>query len=63
VEEAETNPWFEAGEMSDRLHILKPVRIVLLLITILLFLPKVSLAGQFKVTRVYDGDTVKAVRG
>jgi hypothetical protein len=49
--------------MSDRLHILKPVRIVLLLITILLFLPKVSLAGQFKVTRVYDGDTVKAVRG
>lgn len=46
--------------MSDRLHIPKPVRIVLLLITISLFLPKVSLAGQFKVTRVYNGDTVKA---
>ena len=32
----------------------------LLLITLLLFLPALSLAGQFKVTRVYDGDTVKA---
>jgi len=31
-----------------------------LLITLLLFLPALSLAGQFKVTRVYDGDTVKA---
>jgi endonuclease YncB( thermonuclease family) len=46
--------------MTDRLHIPKPVRIVLLLIPIFLFLPKVSLADQFKVTRVYDGDTVKA---
>lgn len=46
--------------MSDRLRIPKPVIIVLLLITISLVFPTVSLAGQFKVTRVYDGDTVKA---
>jgi len=32
----------------------------LLLITLLLFLPTTSFAGQFKITRVYDGDTVKA---
>lgn len=31
-----------------------------LFITFLLFLPSVGLAGQFKVIRVYDGDTVKA---
>ena len=31
-----------------------------LLIAFLLFLPTLSLAAQFKVTRVYDGDTIKA---
>lgn len=46
--------------MSDRLHIPKPVSIVRLLVTIFLVFPTVSLAGQFKVTRVYNGDTVKA---
>ena len=31
-----------------------------LLISLLLLFPALSLAGEFKVTRVYDGDTVKA---
>jgi endonuclease YncB( thermonuclease family) len=30
------------------------------LITLLLILPAISLADQFKVTRVYDGDTIEA---
>ena len=36
-------------------------QINLFLVTFLLVLPTISLAGQFKVTRVYDGDTVKAI--
>ena len=35
-------------------------KITLSLILLLLLLPTLSLAGQFKVTRVYDGDTIKA---
>jgi endonuclease YncB( thermonuclease family) len=36
-------------------------RSILLIINILIFfIPVVSLAGQFKVIRVYDGDTLKA---
>jgi endonuclease YncB( thermonuclease family) len=35
-------------------------RIVLFLIPFLFIFPSLSLAGQFKVTRVYDGDTIKA---
>lgn len=35
-------------------------RITPILILFLLALPTISLAGQFKVTRVYDGDTIKA---
>jgi len=35
-------------------------KIVLFLISFLFILPSPSLAGQFKVTRVYDGDTIKA---
>jgi hypothetical protein len=31
------------------------------LIALLLVLPTLSLAGQFKVTRVYDGDMVEAM--
>ena len=36
------------------------LKITLSLILLLLLLPTLSLAGQFKVTRVYDGDTIKA---
>ena len=36
------------------------LRISPFLITFLLTLPLFSFAGEFKVTRVYDGDTVKA---
>jgi len=46
--------------MNRKLHTPKPVMFVLLLITLRLVLPAPSSAGQFKVTRVYDGDTVKA---
>jgi endonuclease YncB( thermonuclease family) len=35
------------------------LKIILLLITFLLILPTLSLSAQLKVTRVYDGDTVK----
>ena len=31
-----------------------------LLIIVLLIIPSITLAGQFRITRVYDGDTVKA---
>jgi len=33
---------------------------ILFLIVLIFVLPTISFAGQFKVTRVYDGDTVKA---
>ena len=36
------------------------LKILFILIASLLLLPPISLAAQFKVTRVYDGDTVKA---
>jgi endonuclease YncB( thermonuclease family) len=36
----------------------KSLKIVPFLITCLLLLPTLSLAGEFKVTRVYDGDTI-----
>lgn len=36
------------------------LKITLLLIIFLLILPTLSLAAQFKVTRVYDRDTIKA---
>ena len=35
-------------------------KIVSLVVAFLLILPTLSLAGQFKVTKVYDGDTLKA---
>lgn len=35
-------------------------KICLPIIFFLLLLPTLSLGGEFKVTRVYDGDTVKA---
>jgi endonuclease YncB( thermonuclease family) len=37
------------------------LKVILLLIAFLLILPALSLAGQFKVTRVYDGNTIKTV--
>jgi len=39
----------------------KNAKISLSFIFILLFFPCISYAGQFTVTRVYDGDTVKAI--
>jgi endonuclease YncB( thermonuclease family) len=36
------------------------IKITLSLVFLLLSLPTLSLAGEFKVTRVYDGDTIKA---
>ena len=36
------------------------LKITLSLILLFLFLPTLSLAGEFKVTRFYDGDTIKA---
>ena len=39
---------------------IKSFKIISLLITLLLLIPTISLAAQYKVTRVYDGDTIKA---
>ena len=36
----------------------RPLETIVLLITFLFFLPTLSLAGEFKVTKVYDGDTI-----
>ncbi len=38
----------------------KSLRIFPLIIILLFILPTLSIAGEFKVTRVYDGDTIKA---
>ncbi len=38
----------------------RSLKISLILCVILLILPSLSIAGQFKVVRVYDGDTLKA---
>jgi endonuclease YncB( thermonuclease family) len=38
----------------------KFLKIVPFLISFLLILPFLSAAGEFKVTRFYDGDTIKA---
>lgn len=42
-------------------RITKPFPLVFSVFFILILLPALVLAGQFKVTRVYDGDTVKAI--
>ena len=39
----------------------RSLKIILILCVILLILPSLSIAGQFRVVRVYDGDTLKAV--
>ena len=36
-------------------------RIFFIILAVVILLPTISLAGHFKVVRVYDGDTVKAV--
>ena len=36
------------------------LKVVILLLSFLFFSPTIGLAGQFKVTKVYDGDTLKA---
>ncbi len=51
----------KAGEAQNNSGVMiKRFKIISLLITFLLILPALSLAGQFKVIRVYDGDTLKA---
>ena len=35
-------------------------KIISLLVSLVFILPTLSFAGEFKVTRVYDGDTIKA---
>jgi endonuclease YncB( thermonuclease family) len=46
--------------MNMRLPVRNLLKIHVILTAFLFLSPTVSLAGQFKVTRVYDGDTVKA---
>ena len=52
---------------SNKLHVTKsrPMKkrsnIITLLTALFLFFPIASLAGQFKVIRVYDGDSIKAL--
>lgn len=46
--------------MKTHLFIRRALQALAFLTTLLLFLPSFTSAGQFKITRVYDGDTVKA---
>lgn len=46
--------------MVKRVAMRRPLRIIFFSIAFLLLLTTLSLAVQFKVTRVYDGDTIKA---
>ena len=46
--------------MSVRIHIPGPFSVVILMIILVIISPVISSAGQFKVTRVYDGDKVEA---
>ncbi len=48
------------GPMVKGIVMIRRFRIVFFSIAFLLIHPALSLAGQFKVTRVYDGDTFKA---
>ena len=50
-------------KMNTNISIRNPLTIYAILITFLFLLPAVSFAGQFKVTKVYNGNTVKAVGG
>jgi endonuclease YncB( thermonuclease family) len=47
--------------MSIWFCVKNPRNIISFLIAFLLFIPAISFAGQFKVVRVYDGDTVRAI--
>ncbi|MBC8458789.1 MAG: thermonuclease family protein [Deltaproteobacteria bacterium] len=47
--------------MNTNISIRNPLTIYAILITFLFLLPAFSFAGQFKVTKVYNGNTVKAV--
>jgi micrococcal nuclease len=48
-------------EKAKRYTQTKDCRIIPTLLAILLIFPAISSAGQFKVVRVYDGDTIKAI--
>ena len=48
-------------KMNTNISIRNPLTIYAILITFLFLLPAFSFAGQFKVTKVYNGNTVKAV--
>lgn len=45
---------------ANKYHMKKSLIVLPLVVALLSILPVLSLAGQFKVTRVYDGDTIKA---
>ena len=49
-----------ADETQKEALQMKTLRFVIWGVFLLLAFPSLSLAGQFKITRVYDGDTVKA---
>ena len=54
--QTEENPQIESGEIVEMNHKIK----IAIIIGVLIF-PIAAVAGQFKVVRVYDGDTLKAV--
>lgn len=58
--EIEANACFKGREMTMTLTVRNLLKIHVILTAFLFLSPTVSLAGQFKVTRVYDGDTIKA---
>jgi len=54
------NPYLETRKMKTHFFIRTALQILAISTTLLLILPSFTFAGQFKVTQVYDGDTVKA---
>ena len=50
-------------KMNTNISIRNPLTIYAILITFLFLLPTFSFAGQFKITKVYNGNSVKAVGG
>ena len=55
MEEVAANPHVESRKMKA-----KNLHLIPVLLSIMLVFPVIALAGQFKGTRVYDGDTFKA---
>ena len=60
MEKTARNPRFETSKMKIYFFLRRVLQILTILTTLSFLLPSFSFAGQFKIIRVYDGDSVKA---